>query len=375
MEEKEEEPVWLALAALNVLVGLWTVLFNLLVLQFYRPRPSQPTTHFLFFLLAGSDVMAGLSAVLHCGVLVIYYRDTSSDVQPTTFPLTSTTATRVTVLDRDSLFCLVTYFVTQFSKHISVFMNLVLSFIRTYHVMCPTRAVSRQVLSLTVGLFSLLTATVLSLVLFYFTRLLLDISYGDTVQLIFSMCYNKIFRAYVAVLVHLQAAGDDKLINTLFIIVPYVLPSVFCLVCCCVFVWSLYSKPTLSDRVTKRNRHIVTTVLILTVIFVVCCSTLIVVWIYYDKFEEGGPSSLRTAAYVQYTIYNLLPILNSALNPVVLIVRGRTLRNFVLSRWSHSLLSTTFRRARVDEEDHAVLKETAVERNNVINNRLVDSPV
>ena len=161
--------------------------------------------------------------------------------------------------------------------------------------------------------------------------------------------------------------------------------------CCCVFVWSLHSQPPLSDRVSRRNRHIVTTVLILTVIFIVCCSTLIIVWVYYDKLE-GGISSLRTAAAVQYTIYNLLPILNSALNPVVLIARGRTLRNYVAGRWTRSLIARSlarslthhnshFSRATADKEDRTALSETetgceTVNRDNVMfNNRAVDPPV
>ena len=328
-----------------MVVGVVTILFNLLVLLYYKPRAKQPTTHFLFFLLALSDVMSGVSALLHCGVLIIYYQDSSRDQHPTDTPLTATpsapttslrsTETRESVLDWRAVFCLVTYFVTQFSKHLSVFMNLILSFIRTYLVLSPSHTVKRLVVTLTVGVFSLLTALFLCVVLAYFVQILLLDPSADSIYLIFSMCFNKIFEAYVAVLEHLNTQVDDSVINTILIIVPYVLPSALCLLCCCVFVWSLYTKPALSCRVEKRNRHIVGTVLTLTLLFIVSCSALIVVWVYYDLYP-GGPSSLRTAAYVQYTFYNLLPILNSALNPVVLILRGKPLRNYVMSAWTRS---------------------------------------
>ena len=350
MDAGEESVGWLVLAGVNVVVGLVTVFSNSLVLQYYRPRPAQPTTHFLFFLLSLSDLLAGVSALLHCGVLLIYHADCSWDTAPTEFPPTSPPLSTsippsVTILTKQSVYCLVTYFVTQFSKHLSVFMNLLLSFIRTQHVLWPARGVNARPLALGAGVFSVLTAVFLGGVLYFYVIILQETSRGDTVQLIFTRCFTQIFLAYVMVLEYLHPRIDETLINALVIIVPYLVPSLLCLLCCCVFVWSLCSKPALSDRVYKRNRHIVVTVLILTLLFTISCSTLTLVWFYFDKFG-GSLSSRSSAKLVQYTVYNLLPILNSALNPLVLIARGTTLRNHVLS-WTRSLTQRSVLRTTV----------------------------
>ena len=339
MEESEDGLGWLVLTGVNVVVGLVTILSNSLVLQYYRPRPNQPTTHFLFFLLSLSDMLAGVSALLHCGVLLIYHQDCKWDsapteVPPTSPPLSTATPLSDTVLTKQSVYCLVTYFVTQFSKHLSVFMNLLLSFIRTQHVLWPARTVNTRPLAVGAGVFSVLTALFLGGVLYFYVIILQETSRGDTLQLVFTRCFTQIFLAYVMVLEYLHPQLDETLINTLVIIVPYLVPSLLCLLCCCVFVWSLCSRPALSDRVYRRNRQIVVTVLILTLLFVVSCSTLTIVWFYFDKFG-GSVSSRSSAKLVQYTVYNLLPILNSTLNPVVLIARGTTLRNHILS-WTRS---------------------------------------
>ena len=96
------------------------------------------------------------------------------------------------------------------------------------------------------------------------------------------------------------------------------------------------------------------------------CSALIVVWVYYDNYNPGGPGTLKTAAYVQYTIYNVLPFLNSALNPVVLIARGKTLRKHVVTslRWNTAPSS-----------QRVYSDETAGRENLTLNNKLPNSTV
>ena len=127
-------------------------------------------------------------------MLVIYYQSGERNVEPTSFPfLSSTSSPTDSGISWRVMFSLTTYFMTQFSKHLSVFMNLALSFVRTYHVMCPgCRSVTRALITGTVGVFSVLVVVFLTTHLVYFVHVLHDITVSDTdtVQVIVVVCLS-----------------------------------------------------------------------------------------------------------------------------------------------------------------------------------------
>jgi hypothetical protein len=110
--------------------------------------------------------------------------------------------------------------------------------------------------------------------------------------------------------------------------VPYFLPSLITIVCCGVQIHALKSTSSVGNKSADRNTKITTTILQLTLLFVVCNTahsiTLLI-------FELTLPKRDLWVWYTLYIVSNILPFLNSLLNPCILITRGKTLRDFVKS--------------------------------------------
>ena len=114
--------------------------------------------------------------------------------------------------------------------------------------------------------------------------------------------------------------------------VPFLLPTLLCIACMGVNVRCLLKRRAGTVHVlnpNKTNKHITVTILLLTSLFVVCNSFFIAV--FYGSYiwtKESHPTH-SADSYLLYFTVNIVPFLNSALTPVILIVRGRSLNRFV----------------------------------------------
>eukprot|EP00116_Pleurobrachia_bachei_P015987 sb/3476249/ len=80
------------------------------------------------------------------------------------------------------------------------------------------------------------------------------------------------------------------------------------------------------------QRRITTTIFLLTVIFFICNTAFIcwpILWCSENKLHPDDRTSAKTAHMIAIVLGMLMPILNSAANPLILIVRGEALSSFV----------------------------------------------
>ena len=106
---------------------------------------------------------------------------------------------------------------------------------------------------------------------------------------------------------------------------PFFLPSFICVICCVVQCYRLLRR-SVSERVSARNRRITVTVLQLTLLFF-CCNTVHFTTVFMTDYFTN--TAQLQHMYSIYITGNMLPFLNSFLNPVILITRGRSLTHFV----------------------------------------------
>eukprot|EP00116_Pleurobrachia_bachei_P013464 sb/3473726/ len=82
----------------------------------------------------------------------------------------------------------------------------------------------------------------------------------------------------------------------------------------------------MGNKAAQRNNKITLTILQLTLIFVVCNTAHTITLMVLEILR---PEQSLSVWYTLYCSSNLLPFLNSLLNPCILIIRGKTLRNHV----------------------------------------------
>ena len=80
------------------------------------------------------------------------------------------------------------------------------------------------------------------------------------------------------------------------------------------------------------QRQITTTIFLLTVIFFICNTAFIcypIMWCSESNLDPGDRTDTTTAHMIAMVLGMLMPILNAAANPLILIVRGEALSSFV----------------------------------------------
>ena len=122
--------------------------------------------------------------------------------------------------------------------------------------------------------------------------------------------------------------GKVSLLSTanysLWICVPYFIPAVICIACFIVQAHKLLRKTEVSSDVNKR---ITITIFYLSGVFFICNTAMFVTCIVWIALPEPEKSSLLLCMAGHFA-NNILGFVNSAMNPIILILRGRDLQRF-----------------------------------------------
>lgn len=113
-------------------------------------------------------------------------------------------------------------------------------------------------------------------------------------------------------------------------VLPYGLPSLVSVIVTIVQVVALYHV----NKFSAKYRRVTITILILTAIFLLCNTAQVITVVTIDALTLRYTTTLY---YAHYLVVTMLPLLNSLLNPVVLLARGS-----VFSRRARSARSNTF---------------------------------
>lgn len=135
--------------------------------------------------------------------------------------------------------------------------------------------------------------------------------------------------------------SDDLIIAYVFLIITFLIPSLITAVCM-VIQWRALKKAKVAvDTSVENNKHshVTKTILLLTISFVICntASIAFVTVISFLQTFRGKDGLLKDDTAI-HTFYRLvfffqstLPLINSTINPIIFMVRGTALKNYVLS--------------------------------------------
>ena len=122
--------------------------------------------------------------------------------------------------------------------------------------------------------------------------------------------------------------GEVNLLSTanysIWICVPYVIPAVICIACFIVQAHKLLRKTEVSSDVNKR---ITITIFYLSGVFFICNTAMFVTCIVWIALPANQQDFLLLCVAGHFS-NNILGFVNSAMNPIILILRGRDLQRF-----------------------------------------------
>ncbi|KAL5268344.1 hypothetical protein ACHWQZ_G002269 [Mnemiopsis leidyi] len=302
---------------------------NSLVLKHYIKKYKE-LIPLLYTSMSLCDIGNGISALLTGTILLMILCNYRSNQD--TYPATS-------------LMAKMTYIIFSLTSRVSIFFNTVLVAIRTIHVVFPTHVISRnrvmvvlvagQVIWIFIAAFDVVG---LQHILPYFDRTAVIVN--ETTRpvtkytvLIDSMVVNPLTGFFVLYYIY------DKMCNVLnfnviavYVLVkgiPFVLPSAMSIACMLIQTYFLIIRSRVG-RHSAVSRRITVTVLYLTIIFVVCNIPDFVLNLVCLNVIAIPVKHLSAYMCVTFVSSVMLPFVNSLLNPLVLLMRGSSLKQSVM---------------------------------------------
>ena len=214
----------------------------------------------------------------------------------------------------------------------SVFISMVLTSKRTVDIYRAPNGPFRHELQL-------LVTSLLSVFAFWLTLSILDI-YSIEVNKTASMEENILMYTIAMPRSHFVAekitamvssSNNDLFYCLIYIGIPYVCPTIIATFCSFLQIERLYFEKL--ARRSMISKRITTTILILTVAFFVCNTTFMVYYLVdYQNWKVGFETKEKPV--VSYIFANFPNFLNSLINPVILITRGRDIKRFAIEQLS-----------------------------------------
>ena len=308
----EDTPLLALIITLHLLIGTAAIVCNLPVWSFYRTKHDN-ITHFLYLILAGVDMASGVAPLLHAGLLIAILQDSDSSVKvllPTV------------------------YFLTSITSRLSVFLATVIAVIRTLNIALPFYFVKKTLILIAFFLYMVWWLVFLSGDMVDYK----DKS-GDVIGIsLFVLFYLAIPTPgfYFADMIW-TGLGITLFVNHqqyqhfIYNGIPFGIPIVVCIVCMCIQVWNLViKKKSGASQNNDINKQITITIYLLTTVFVVCNILFIIIFFGTVISNQATEGQLTKADfYLSYFAVNMLPSINSAINPIILIIRGRSLNQYV----------------------------------------------
>ena len=280
-----------------ILLSIITVTLNIFVIDYYL-RARRSFVPLLYILISGVDILTGLGIIHQSIVTALFTREVISE----------------RALDNNAVFC---YTLVSLCYKSSIFYNVVLAVSRTVMILKPFHQIRVNAVIVVSVIYSVIWVGLAGY----------DIHQSYVVYKDFS--FNVYYWYPVIGMELLYKLQDSEAVyNFLMIILlvlPFLLPVLITLVTCVVQVISLHSP----DIVTNNNqRHVTITIILMSTLFVVCNSAFSVFILVYQFTDMTGDN------FIVYVVVfgTVLPILNAALNPVIIISRSKGLREGFVAR-------------------------------------------
>jgi hypothetical protein len=301
---------------------------NSLVLRHYIRKYKQ-LIPLLYTSISLCDMGNAISAFLTGTLLLMILRNYHADEDP--YP----TMTFLVKL---------TYIIFSLTSRVSVYFNTVLVLVRTIHVVFPTHSISRgkvmvvlvagQVIWLSVAALDILG---LQQILPYFS----DSGSGEDELpatqndvLIDSLVVNPLTGFFILFYLFDKMCNihNFNIIGVYVLVkgVPFVLPAVISIACMVVQTYCLIIRSSVG-RHSAVSRRITITVLYLTTVFVACNIPDFILNLVCLGVISISIDHLPTYMCIMFISSVMLPFVNSLLNPLILLIRGSSLKQSVRS--------------------------------------------
>ena len=297
-------------------IDLWLavqmMVLNVIVIAYYQPEVKK-IVPFMYILLSVTDSITGLAALLNGLMFLLLEHPGSYLIGPT-------------------------YLIFSITFRVSVFLNLIISIVRTINIIRPFYRIRRLRIGVAVALYSLASAAIS-------VGLLFDHEIEFNLQ--------KPKREYLEKLMYKPSGYQILSINglptiteefrnlTLFIAVPFVLPSIVTMICMSIQIRAVLKPSPTQCSNSDKQKEITKTIIMLTVLFFFC-NTVYIFYpvLYYKRYIKPDGLNTETALgltqveqlRLQYCLGVLCPYINAAFNPAILIYRGKELRGSVKNK-------------------------------------------
>ena len=224
-----------------------------------------------------------------------------------------------------------TFFLSSVTSLMPVFITLTLAVVRSINILLPMYSINRRIMY----------STMITYQILWLPLIVLEC---HSIYAYFSTDFER--RLYFLIISRMVGSETIAIIepdihSTLVYLViaiglPFVLPSVLCVVCGMIQCYTLVKRaPAVGTRSYLRNRRITVTVAQLTTVFTVCSTVGFVVMFTFSLTVPDIAQTTQWELYLTFITCTMGPYFNSLINPIILITRGKTLRTF--SRESYYL--------------------------------------
>lgn len=264
-----------------------------------------------------------------------------------------------TDIHADPLFIFSIFF-TSMTSHVSVFYNTVVVVVRTINLLFPFYKTKNAVLKLSFVVYPIIWAviTVMDLGFCYDNNENDECSHDEYIvpQQLNSTDHpaygvpitqlvpitGKIIIKTILNLYKSKQPSKKNLMALIIIIcfaIPYALPAIICVVCFVIQAGVMMKK---GGSRNKINSRITMTVFYLTLVFFICNATFFIHSLIFitNVNEKTNLAKVYTKVYTTAHLTGvILAFINSALNPIILIIRGRDLKTFIRRYFGFERLS------------------------------------
>ena len=323
------QPYWIYLIATGLgLLGVSIILTNSFLIGFYLKKYRE-IVPWMYIMIAACDTVTGFTAICHAGIATAPKYGVAALIGNPEFWKRSPSS---------DLFLNSLYIISQTGTRTSLFYNTVLTVVRTLNIRQPFYQLKKKIMIVFIIFYPVLWFVLLIVDLY------LSITSANRLGFVYNYVIDNVFAAFpgagfiiafpqIVDLNHDLLKYYGAIVVILFMVVPLVLPAITALVCAVLQIHSLL-KPSVISPATSKERRMTVTIIMLTVVCLVCNVPYTALMIYISVTaivtkEYAFKIPLSQQLCIFYTLSTLLPFINAILSPMILVVRGASLRRCV----------------------------------------------
>ena len=290
----------------GILLSFMTVILNIFVINYYR-KSELTTVPLLYTSIAIADILCAIGVTHQAIAMSLFVKEVISE-------------------DTLSFNSMIFYSLIQISYRCSVFYNLLLAVTRTIMILRPFHRIKIRMVKAALILYVLPWGVLLVINIYqlHFAN--------DEFSFVFLIYYHLIYMASGIATFFVTDPRTEKVryftITTIPDVISFVIPAMLITICCLIQIISLHRSSQFPA--SSNQRHVTITVILMSILFVLCNSAFLLYMTVMSILFITDDPYVRTLRK-DFTVYiavlgTVLPILNAALNPVIIISRSRGLK-------------------------------------------------